>query len=367
MSLRQQLELLETTPPRGRFPSLAWAWPTGERDLLLRAAILEDLSRAAAAYQEWQSRFDFDDVEFSKMRLLAAISTRISANLLKATDRARLKGVERQLWTHCRFALRAAEPAFASLAAAAVEVMVLKGAARAVLDMANLRGRYASEVDLLVRPRDYAYAIATLSAAGWKHDGGRAPKPAQATGVNLVRGPHGRVDVHQFPCHQLTTSDHAPHALWARASRHEFLGHSVLLPSATDRLVIAFAHGGIDGHAHSDWLVDSAHLIRSSEVDWGLFESLCAERRIEAAAAIALSYLRGPLELPVPDDVLCRLEARARRRPLRFAASLLEARPKREHSVPSALARGAARAGRLVGEGTRVWHLQRLVRRSAGR
>ena len=103
---RRQRELLEPTPPRGRFPELAWAWPTGERDLLLQAAILEDLSRAAAAYQEWQARFAFDNVEFSKMRLLAAISTRIPADLLNAADRARLTGFERHLWTHCRLALR---------------------------------------------------------------------------------------------------------------------------------------------------------------------------------------------------------------------------------------------------------------------
>ena len=360
MTLRQQLELLQTTEPRGRFPALAWAWPTGERDLLLQAAILDDLPRAAAAYQEWQSRFDFDDVELSKMRLLAAISTRIPPDLLHATDRARLAGIERRLWTQCRLALHASEPALAALAAAQIEVMVLKGAARAVLDLAHLRGRYAREVDLLVRPRDYARALVALHAAGWRHDLTQE-EALRAIGVNLVSGPHGSVDIHQFPCHQLAASDHAPEGFWGRASVHQFLGYTVSLPSVTDRLVIAVAHGGIDGHQHSDWLVDSAHLIRSGEVNWLMFEGQCTARRIEAVAAIALAYLAGPLEVPVPGDVVRRLEARARHRPLQMAAGLLEARPKREHSVPSALARGVARAGRLIEESLRVRHLRRLA------
>jgi hypothetical protein len=360
MTFQRQLELLETNPPRGRFPSLAWAWPTGERDLLLQAAILADLRRAAAIFDAWQSRFDVGDVEFSKMRLLTAVSTRLPPDLLDAGARASLSGFERRLWTRCRLALHAAEPAFAALAAAGIDVMVFKGAARAVLDITNLRGRYASEIDLLVRPHDYGHGLEILRAAGWRH--GADEKVFRVIGVNMLCGPHGRVDIHQFPCHQLAASDREPAALWARGSVHQFLGHKVLLPAATDQLVIAIAHGGIDGHKHSDWLVDCAHLIRSGEVDWALFESLCVERRIEAAAAIALSYLAGPLELPLPSEILRRLEAGARRRPIRFAAGLLEARPKREHSVPSALARGAARACRLIGESLGVWRLRRSGR-----
>jgi hypothetical protein len=334
---------------------------------LLRAAILPDLHEAAAAYDEWQRTVEFESATMAEQRLLVAISYRMPEGILPAKDRARLTGVERKLWTHSRVALREAEPAFAALAAAGIEVMVLKGAGRAVLELADLRGRYASDVDVLVRPQDYERAVEVLLAAGWDYLTGAPHRVSETAGLNLMRGKHGQVDIHQYPHHQLAASDYKPDALWARATRHPFLGYTVALPSATDRLLIALAHGGISGHANSDWLVDAAQLIQGGDVDWDLFEALCRERRVEGLAAIGLAYLGGPLKVPVPKGVAQRLEAKARRRPVQFAASLLEARPKREYSTPLALTRTVAKVSRMIGTGIRLKRLRRLVERAQQR
>jgi hypothetical protein len=367
MTLRKKLALLRPVKPRGAFYSLAWAWPTGERDLLLRAAILDDLSRAALDYQSWQTRYDFDEVDFSKMRLLVAIANRIPYEHLNADDRGRLNGIERMLWTISRMAMRAAEPAFATLAAARIDVMVFKGAGRAVGGMANLRGRYASDVDLLVHPSDFVRAVESLVASGWDYANGAPRRVDELIGLNLKRGPHGKIDIHQYPYHQMAPVDGLSDALWARASRHIFDGHPVFLPSATDRLIIAVAHGGIEGHAHSDWLIDAAQIIRDEEVDWRLFEGLCFEQRVEALAAIGLSYLAGPLEVPVSHDLLWRLEAGAKRQPFKFATTLLEARPKRDHNTALALTRTLAKASRMIGRGIQLWRLRRLAKRARPR
>ncbi|HWA18581.1 MAG TPA: nucleotidyltransferase family protein [Devosia sp.] len=367
MTLRERLALQHPTAPRGRFPSLAWAWPTGPRDLLLRAAILSDLHDAAAAYDEWQRTVEFESATMAEQRLLVAISYRMPEGVLPAKDRARLTGVERKLWTHSRVALRAAESAFAALVDARIEVMVLKGAGRAVVELSDLRGRYASDVDLLVRPRDYVRAVEVLRVAGWDYLTGPPHLVSETAGLNLMQGQYGQVDIHQYPYHQLTASDHVPDALWSRATRHTFLGYPVLLPSATDQLTIALAHGGISGHGNSDWLVDSAQLIESGEIDWALFEALCAERRVEGLAAISLSYLGGPLQVPAPTGLVARLEAKARRRPVQLAAILLEARPKREYSGALALTRTVAKVSRMVGTGMQLKRLRRLVERTQQR
>jgi hypothetical protein len=368
MTLREQLALQRPTAPRGRFPSLAWAWPTGPRDLLLRAAILSDLREAAAAFDEWQRTVEFESATMAEQRLLVAISYRMPEGVLPAIDRARLTGVERKLWTQSRVKLRATESAFAALAALGIEFMVLKGAGRAVVDLADLRGRYASDVDLLVRPQDYVRAVECLRAAGWDYLSGGAPRRISETaGINLKQGKHGEVDIHQYPHHQLTLGDHTAEALWARASRHDFLGYTVALPSATDQLVIAFAHGGISGHGNSDWLVDAAQLVRSGQVDWDLFERLCGERKVEGLAAIGLSYLGGPLQVELPERLVGRLETCARMRPVQFATMLLEARPKREYSGSLALTRTIAKVSRMIGTGIQLKRLRRLVERSQQR
>ena len=135
--------------------------------------------------------------------------------------------------------------------------------------------------------------------------------------------------------------------LWARASRHVFLDIEVAIPSPTDRLVLAIAHGGIGSHDQSDWLIDAAQLIRSGEIDWPLFLDLVAKRRIDILAEIALSYLGGPLGVPVPADVLATVAARARRTPLRAMLGVLEARPRHDHWVGSSLGRTLARRVRI--------------------
>jgi Uncharacterised nucleotidyltransferase len=358
MSVRRQLEMLRTSTPRGPFPSLAWAWPTGERDLLLRAAILEDFDDAAAAYRQWESTYDFNDVDFARQRLLVAVSHRIPQSLLKAKDHPRLLGVERRLWTESITRLRTTEPALAALNAAGIDVMIFKGAVRTVLDISNLRGRYAAELDLLVRPQQFRAAWAALGGVGWTYVLGFEPDLGKMMGANLSKPNAGELDLHKYPYHQLLAADLHPDTLWSRAIKTSFLGQPAFIPSPTDRLLMAIGHGGIDGHVQSDWMVDCAIIIRSGEVDWPLFVSLARERRIDALAAIVLAYLEGPLGVAIGSGVLPELDRASRRHPFRLVSSILQSRPKREHSPLSAVGRGAARAIRMAKKAAMIRKLE---------
>ncbi len=338
---------LRPARPRGCFPSAAWAWPTGDRDLLLQAAILDDVDAAVAAYHHWQASFDFEQVDFARQRLLVAVAGRIPADHLDADDRARLAGVGRHLWAHCLVSLRAAKPILSAYADAGIEMMIFKGAARSVLDIHNLRGRYASEIDLLVHPADFDRAWQIAIDMGWKKAVAHV-NPHDRTGANLSTGSVGEVDLHRYPFHQMLPGDADLATLWARASRHTFLDVEVAIPSPTDRLVLAIAHGGIGSHDQSDWMIDAAQLIRSGEIDWPLFLDLVAERRLDPPAEIALSYLAGPLGVQMPADVLATVAARSRRTPWRAMLAVLEARPRHDHSVASSLGRTLARRLRIA-------------------
>jgi hypothetical protein len=336
------------SPASPRFPSYAWAWPKGGRDLLLRAAIVADIAQAERAFATWLATHDFDDVTFAEQRLLVAISARLPASAEASPVRARLKGIERMLWTHSTMTLRAAQPALRSLIEAGIPVMMLKGAARAALDMADVRGRFASDVDLLVHPAHFDQAYAMLCGQGWQHNQSRAPDLLKITGLNLFLGKHGDLDLHKYAFHQLCAADTDPAPLWSRATSTKFLGLPVCVPSPADRLLLAIAHGGIDGHQHSDWLVDCAALITEGTVDWASFETLCADRRLDAHAAIALSYLHDHLGVSMPKDVLERIKRAGRRSAPQLWSALLQAHPKREHTTLSALGRGLARGHRQL-------------------
>ncbi|MEQ1769116.1 MAG: nucleotidyltransferase family protein [Devosia sp.] len=359
---RHRLRSLTPTRARGKFPSLAWGWPTGRRDMLLRAAILADLNASADAYRQWESTTDFNDVDLPMMRLLVGISRRLPEGMLEAKDRARLNGIERKLWSECIVALQTTKPALAALQSAGIDVMIFKGAVRTVLDMSDLRGRYASELDLLVRPEKFVQAWNAILAAGWKYVLGFNPRLDWVIGANLAKTGSGELDLHRYPYHQLIDADLKPDGLWSRAIATTFLGYPVFIPSPTDRLMMAIAHGGIGAHEQSDWLVDAALLVRSGDVDWPLFEELANERGLESVAGVALGYLVS-LDVPVPADVLGRLTRRSRFHPFRRMSAVLQARPKLEHSVTSAIGRGLARGFRMGNKSRMILRLERLAKR----
>jgi hypothetical protein len=262
-----------------------------------------------------------------------------------------LTAVEHKLQSLCASAQREAASALAAIAAAGIDLMVFKGAARSAIDGGPSHTRFAREIDLLVRPDDFERAVDGVLAAGWNWRGGTVKRLDRLTGMNFVRGAVGEVDLHKYPYHQVALEDARPDDLWRRAHQCAFLGQTVFVPSPTDRLLMAIAHGSIGGHGHSDWIVDCAVAIEGGEVDWPLFELQARERRLEAGCLIALLYLAGPLAVPVPSTVLQRLDATTRAHPVRRVTALLEARPRREHSLVSALGRGIARGLRQVQSG----------------
>ena len=98
-----------------------------------------------------------------------------------------------------------------------------------------------------------------------------------------------------------------------------------------------YFYAGTMGHVHRDGINRLRHARGYSEQ----YDTICT-------GAAWPGYLAGPLEVPVPKGPLESLIAASRWHPLQRASALLQGRPKREHSIPSALGRGIARGIRMV-------------------
>jgi hypothetical protein len=98
-----------------RFPHLAWAWPSGSRELLVIAAAHADERRAAEAFVEWLATTDIESCHFPEQRLLVRIASRFPESRLKVSERARLNGIVRLLWTKSRLTLDHATPVLKAL------------------------------------------------------------------------------------------------------------------------------------------------------------------------------------------------------------------------------------------------------------
>jgi hypothetical protein len=335
-----------------RFPDYGWSWPTGGLDQLLKAALLADEDAAAACAARWLDENDIDLVSFREHRLLAAISDRFGRKLAGHSAYPRLVGLQKMLWTKSRMAMREAEPALKAMADAGCQVMLIKGASRIALNASAQRGRVAHDIDILVRPRDIQTAFDVLRDGDWQIATGVSPqylrtRLASLRSMNFFKGNLGDIDLHQLAYDGSQRSDEDDVAIWRRADGAEFSGVDVLVPSPADRIALAIAHGGLDAHTHSDWLVDCAVAIRGGDVDWDVFLDVVARRGLAVAAAVALSYLTLDTGVTTPDRVLARVLDMADRSGLSRWSAVLQAKPRTDFGRLAWLSRGLAKQLRL--------------------
>ncbi|MDA4844053.1 nucleotidyltransferase family protein [Hoeflea poritis] len=295
---------------------------------------------------------DIDDVTYAEQRLLLAIAARFPQERVEVPHRARLTGIQRMLWSKSRLAIKAAEPAFDKLRGAGIDVLVFKGAARAAVNMNELKGRVAHDVDILVKGDHFPNALKLLTNDGWQPSNGCSAVYCQAVapsirGINLFRGRYGDIDLHQRVLHQYTVLDPAESEIWSRARKVSFLGGEAFISDPTDALVIAIAHGGLDGHNHSDWIVDSAMLVAENQIDWDLFLSQCRQYGIMPHAAIALTFLAQRLQSAIPADVIEAVASEGRASKPALFSALFQSHPKRQHNAFGLVGRTISKQWRL--------------------
>jgi hypothetical protein len=327
-----------------RFPHLSWAWPSGDREALLIAAGHRDENRAADSFIDWLSRTNLDEAQFAEQRLLVTAANRFPAKRLEYQHRARMDGLVRMLWTKSRLSLHAAAPAIRALRSGGVEILVLKGMAAVAIDLQNLKGRIAYDVDILVHAQEVPTVLSVLDGEGWKPYRGESllflkQQGARFRSINFLKRPFGDIDIHTRGYFTTSADSKAETGLWARGARVPFLGTDVLVPSATDRLMTAIAHGSLDANRNSDWLMDSARLISEEQIDWPLIAELADELSASAQVSAALFYLRNVLDVTIPDSALTKLWQQTQSNTSAYFKALMLGSPRDKHSLLSNLGR----------------------------
>ncbi|HEY6632235.1 MAG TPA: hypothetical protein VIZ90_12350, partial [Rhizobiaceae bacterium] len=117
---------------RDRFLNFVFrrAWPNRSLDRLLRAAVLKDLGEAAAAWREFEADADFDRLTPGEMRLIGLAANRVAGFAPASPMLGRIGGIERANWSRSQFTIAAAGEGLRVLQAAAIDMLVIKGAGR---------------------------------------------------------------------------------------------------------------------------------------------------------------------------------------------------------------------------------------------
>ncbi len=299
-----------------RFPRIAWAWPDGGLHDLLTAAICPDDAVALNAFGNWLSHTDLDDATFAEHRLLAAITSRFGERLADRPEYARLCGLQRLNWTRSRLAVRATMPVLQQMVEAGLRPVLLKGAARVALEPSEQKARTSYDVDLLLSDSDFNAAFEILAADGWQSTRGESAMGLRARissvrARNFKKGQFGDVDIHRRGYHDANSNSICDREVFEDLSGVDFYGVPLFVPGPEERLAMAIGHGCVDGHAHSDWLVDASRILLRETVDWEKFMFIVRSRKLGGQGAVAFSYLHHALGVPMPESVVERVCGRS--------------------------------------------------------
>ncbi|MFN7983229.1 MAG: nucleotidyltransferase family protein [Vicinamibacterales bacterium] len=293
-----------------RPPAEYGCFPNESQQFLLKAALL-DGDEALAASRAWQARIDLDVVDEGSRRLLPLMYRAMQARGENWSELGRLRGIYRQTWYRNNLLIGRLGSLVATLEAAGVPTMVLKGVPLALAYYGNTALRPMSDADLLVPADAAGHVLATVVDAGWRPRDERLPWPPRFTASRSFAGPLGLdLDLHCHVLHESRGAD-ADDTFWTAALPIEVGGVRTRMLHPSDQLLHIVAHGFRRSTVPPvRWLADATVLIRESgaTLDWARYVEQARVRRLSRLSGRALRYLKGLLHVPIPDSALTALE-----------------------------------------------------------
>lgn len=296
----------------GPYPPLAWAWPRGERDLLLHAGLDPDHQRAEAALNRWFASHSIEQTDGGEHRLLALVAERFAPVLKQRPEGPRMTGLRRQHWTRSQLVLSVARPALQRMAQAGLAVIVLGQTAARCATSGSGAGAQLQTLDICLADDDLDPGLAALGEAGWLPWSGesmlclrrRAPS---LRAMQLQHGQLGSLGVQRWPLGDLPAVRHLHDGMVRRATACTLDGVPVLLPGATYRLAMALGRQSV--YQPLNALLDAALLLNSPDLDGDLLLEILDRSQSLAQAQIICSYLHDRLHLPLPAGLQASLPA----------------------------------------------------------
>jgi hypothetical protein len=329
----------------------SWTWPVGDHHQLIYSVAGQDDKLAISCLLQWLDKHPINDAAFREQRLLFAASARFGSHIKDHPVFPRLMGLQRLLWSRAQMSISQNLPTVRKLEAAGIPVLFIKGAGMAALPYVSSRQRISHDLDIVVRPADFAPAFEMLCNDDWLPSTGQSflclrNQMASLRSINMFKDRFGDIDLHSRPFHFSQGTLEDDDAFWSRARTGRFGAEAVLVASREDALALAIGHGGLDGHTHSDWIIDAARLVTNETIDWPVFTGIVQRRGLNAAAFFALLYLSEGLDLNLPSDLLATFKNSAQS-PLRdYISSMTQMRPHDRFYAPAQIFRWVAKSQR---------------------
>jgi hypothetical protein len=287
-------------------------WLSNEQELLLKASLLEE-EEATAAWQQWKSSVDIEDIDLGSYRLLPLLYRRLSAWGVSDPLMEKIKGVYRLTWYKNQITINQILPVLQTFHSAGIETLILKGAALISYFYKNYGVRFMNDFDLLVRPANLPTAIAILQQLNWKCP----PEKLKITNISishaiLFKHESGmQLDLHWHLLPECLEKN-ADEDFWQEALSSEIGNVPTLVLNPTDGLFHVCIHGAKWSQVPPiRWVADAIAIINSSPtaIDWDRLLVQAQKRQMVLRLKATLTILRDLLDVAIPESILKNLAA----------------------------------------------------------
>jgi hypothetical protein len=261
-----------------------------------------------AGFDAWRAELDLDsELGRDVFRLLPLVYERMRRLGVQGPLMGRLKGVYRQSWCRTNTTLHRAIPVIASLEAAGIRTLMLKGVPLIYGYYANPAVRPMSDADVMVPLSQVRQAMAVLESAGWLSEMPATEDHIAYRHALSYRNVHGdEIDLHWHVMPELATA-RADFDAWSGAREFEFGGiHSRQL-SPEFMLMHLIVHGV---HYNQEppvrWISDAVTVLRvhGTSFDWPVLIALARRHRLTSRLYLGIDHLAQHYAAPIPGDVL---------------------------------------------------------------
>lgn len=292
------------------------SFPDARQLLLINTCLSSSTEDTLRFWTEWRSGIDIDHLDEGSNRLLPMLYRKLEHLKVSDSEIGRLGGIYRYHWVSNHLLISELHTTLSALREAAVEVILLKGAAlinRYYLDPGI---RPMSDLDIMVRPQDLHKTSEMLMRQGWtpriNRNLDRACSDRLVHAIDFVRLRNGRLielDVHWTPLHRAKWVG-VEETFWQHSLPVKVKDVNCRVLDPTHQLLHICLHGGSwNAMPPFRWIVDAHWILKQdgTQIDW---HRLLDQARLYNGSMMlktGLNYLHGTLGLPIPQDIIDRL------------------------------------------------------------
>lgn len=286
-------------------------WPTKEQELLLRAVLLQGID-GMNAWRDWKSSVEIEQIDHGSYRLLPLLYRSLRTHGVEDPLMDKLKGVYRMTWYKNQVLFNRMSRLLRAFQDAAIQTMIIKGAALTLLYYKDCGLRPMNDFDVLVRTERTPEAINLLVKLGWRppkeiHVEAFTDEYLSTKGACIFEDATGcQLDFHWHLLKQCCY-ENADNNFWDSSVTTKLNAISTYALNPTDQLLHTCVHGvGWDPVPPIYWVADAMMIINTSKpnISWNRLTNQIQERRLILQLRDTLNYLRDLLNPPIPFSVL---------------------------------------------------------------